>query len=77
MSTLTEIEAAAESLPQPDKEALFAFLAIRLGRTAVPAGETPSAVPGPRIAGLHAGTWEVEPDFDAPLPDEFWLGKEA
>lgn len=28
----------------------------------------------PRVAGLHAGTISVAPDFDAPLPDEFWTG---
>jgi len=31
--------------------------------------------PGKRIMGLHAGMWEVSDDFDAPLPDEFWLGE--
>ncbi len=46
-------------------------------------GDTPLAKlvpiesqPGKRIAGLHAGAWEVSDDFDAPLPDEFWLGEE-
>lgn len=29
-----------------------------------------------RIAPLHPGAWEVRADFDEPLPDEFWLGKE-
>jgi hypothetical protein len=29
----------------------------------------------PRIPGLHAGTTWVSDDFDAPLPDEFWLGE--
>lgn len=28
----------------------------------------------PRIAGLHQGSIRVHPDFDEPLPDEFWLG---
>lgn len=32
MTTLTEIEAAVESLPVPQQEALFSFLAARLGR---------------------------------------------
>ena len=31
----------------------------------------------PRIAGLHAGAWDVAPDFDEALLDEFWLGKDA
>jgi antitoxin (DNA-binding transcriptional repressor) of toxin-antitoxin stability system len=30
---------------------------------------------GKRIAGLHAGTAKISPDFDAPLPDEFWSGE--
>ena len=34
------------------------------------------ARPKQRIAPLHPGAWEVREDFDEPLPDEFWLGKE-
>ncbi|MFN8494381.1 MAG: type II toxin-antitoxin system Phd/YefM family antitoxin [Caldilineaceae bacterium] len=30
--------------------------------------------PTPRVAGLHAGMAWMSEDFDAPLPDEFWLG---
>ena len=30
--------------------------------------------PSQRIAGLHAGMAWMSDDFDAPLPDEFWLG---
>jgi antitoxin (DNA-binding transcriptional repressor) of toxin-antitoxin stability system len=44
-------------------------------------GDTPvarlvpfSAVPGSRVPGLHAGTAWLSPDFNAPLPDEFWTG---
>ena len=29
-----------------------------------------------RIAGLNRGTIWTSEDFDEPLPDEFWLGKE-
>jgi antitoxin (DNA-binding transcriptional repressor) of toxin-antitoxin stability system len=29
-----------------------------------------------RVAPLHPGAMEAGEDFDAPLPDEFWLGKE-
>ncbi len=28
-----------------------------------------------RIMGLHAGSMRMSDDFDAPLPDEFWLGE--
>jgi antitoxin (DNA-binding transcriptional repressor) of toxin-antitoxin stability system len=45
-------------------------------------GSTPRArlVPigspnGNRVAGLHAGAIQPAPDFDAPLPDEFWTGQ--
>jgi prevent-host-death family protein len=31
---------------------------------------------GPRIAGLNEGEAWISDDFDAELPDEFWLGKE-
>jgi hypothetical protein len=37
------------------------------------AGET--APDTPRVMGLHAGAWQISDDFDAPLPDEFWLGE--
>lgn len=30
---------------------------------------------GKRVAGLHAGSAQIAPDFDAPLPDGFWTGK--
>ncbi|MEM1269485.1 MAG: hypothetical protein AAGI08_05480 [Bacteroidota bacterium] len=29
-----------------------------------------------RVAGLGEGTVEMADDFDDPLPDSFWLGKE-
>ena len=75
MNTLAEIEAAVEALPQEQKKQLLAFLAARLGWT-LDRGDArnSSAV---RRAGLHAGAWQVAPDFDAPLPDEFWLGRDA
>ncbi len=36
----------------------------------------PQSIPSPRIADLHAGQTWVSEDFDAPLPDSFWLGEE-
>lgn len=69
MSTLAEIEAAADALPPEEAEQLLQHLAQRLAQKPEP--------PTERIAGLHAGAWELAPDFDDPLPDEFWLGKDA
>ena len=77
MSTLAEIEAAAEALPKEQKEQLLAFLAARLGWTLDRKGAGTSGSVSVRRAGLHAGAWQVAPDFDAPLPDEFWLGRDA
>jgi hypothetical protein len=30
-----------------------------------------------RLAGLYEGSVWMSDDFDEPLPDEFWLGKDA
>ena len=30
-----------------------------------------------RTPGLHAGLYWIADDFDAPLPDDFWLGADA
>jgi len=30
----------------------------------------------PRLPGLHTGGMTASDDFDAPLPDEFWNGRE-
>ena len=29
----------------------------------------------PRVLGLHQGQGWISEDFNAPLPDEFWLGE--
>lgn len=31
----------------------------------------------PRTPGLHAGRYWIADDFDAPLPDSFWLGTDG
>lgn len=35
----------------------------------------PCAAPVLRVPGLHADAIQTTPDFDAPLPDEFWTGQ--
>lgn len=30
----------------------------------------------PRVAGLSEGAATISDDFDAPLPDAFWIGKD-
>ena len=34
------------------------------------------AQPAKRISPLHPDAWQVREDFDQPLPEGFWLGKE-
>jgi antitoxin (DNA-binding transcriptional repressor) of toxin-antitoxin stability system len=35
-----------------------------------------SSPAAPRIPDLHPGAFQPSDDFDAPLPDGFWLGEE-
>jgi antitoxin (DNA-binding transcriptional repressor) of toxin-antitoxin stability system len=36
----------------------------------------PCIGPGSRVPGLHAGAIQAVPDFDAPLPEDFWAGQQ-
>ena len=45
-------------------------------RVQVQVDETAQAPTG-FVFGLHAGMMEMSADFDDPLPDSFWLGKDA
>ena len=57
---------------------------IRIARDQARRGEEISAEdarrlaeqPWKRIAPLHPGAWEVRGDFDQPLLEGFWMGKE-
>ena len=69
MSTLAEIEAAADTLPLDEVERLLQHLTARLSEKTKLAGK--------RIAELHPGAFQPAADFDAPLGDDFWLGKDA
>jgi antitoxin (DNA-binding transcriptional repressor) of toxin-antitoxin stability system len=65
-------------LPARLAEALA--LASAGGEVILLEGSTPRArlVPfgatTPRVAGLHPGALQPAPDFDVPLPDDFWAG---
>jgi antitoxin (DNA-binding transcriptional repressor) of toxin-antitoxin stability system len=66
-------------LPVRLEEALA--LASAGGEVILLDGSTPRArlvplTPTPeRVAGLHPGALQPTPDFDAPLPDDFWAGQ--
>ncbi len=70
MTTLAEIEAATEELPSWELQELVQRLNERLEKA-------PIEAPKERIAELHPGAMQMAPDFDDPLPDEFWLGDDA
>jgi hypothetical protein len=53
---------------------LAEFLEFLQFKETKPAG--PTAEKGERQAGLHPDAFVISDDFDAPLPDSFWLGEE-
>lgn len=75
MSTLLEIESAINQLSLPELAELEQIVRqeLRERRNARAADVTASS----RVLGLHAGAWAVAEDFDAPLPEDFWLGNDA
>ena len=44
-------------------------------RQMLSASSSEPSPPSPRVAGLNRGQTWVSDDFDAPLPDRFWLGQ--
>ena len=67
---LSELPRLSAEERQLVANALHDLTANRADLPVSPAGRT-------RIAGLHTGVWEVASDFDAPLPEKFWLGDDA
>ena len=61
-----------DQLPAELRQEVYDFAAFLLEKR----GEQISRQ-APRIAGLHEGQTIISDDFDEPLPDEFWLGKDA
>ena len=53
-----------------DGQDITGYLQQLAVREAQPAPQEPSAL---RTPGLHAGQYWIADDFDAPLPDSFWL----
>ena len=62
-----------------DERLRLASYALRIAHQLRTKREPGTDAPPPRErsgrqAGLHSGAALVSDDFDAPLPDEFWLG---
>lgn len=49
---------------------------VVIARASKPVARLVAVEPKPvqRVPGLHKGEFYMADDFDAPLPDEFWLG---
>ena len=67
MST-NEFNEVMDKLPSHLREQVYTFAQFLLAQ------EQPKRQE--RILGLHRGAMEASEDFDAPLPDSFWLGEE-
>ena len=71
MLELQEVIENIMALPL-DKKAYLAEILLR----DIDTRKTESAViPGKRTFGEYIGKIEMSDDFNAPLPDEFWLGE--
>jgi Protein of unknown function (DUF2281) len=73
-SAIESIVQELEKIPEPMQLSVLAFI-HSLDASATPENHHPSELP-PRILGLNRGAMKMSDDFDEPLPDKFWLGKE-
>jgi hypothetical protein len=77
MTTIDDVREAARQLSPVEQFQLIQELLHGLQQRYVPAATLSIDPPGtepPRVLGLHAGKLWMSDDFDAELPDEFWLG---
>ncbi len=52
-------------------------LALRESEADATGPDSGASGASPRTPGLHAGCYWIAEDFDAPLPDSFWLGADG
>ena len=70
--SLSDLTALLERLPPELRQEVFDFASyLAEKKTVRQAPETHKRVPG-----LQAGQLTPSDDFDEPLPDDFWLGRE-
>ena len=70
--------AALLDLARAGDEVLFAEGGKPVARLSVLVPAVPPSTPSasqPRVAGLHRGAVSMADDFDAALPESFWLGE--
>lgn len=75
MTTVQDVLTIATQLTPVEQLEVIQALSRALQQHYTATAAPPEVVPAhPRIAGLDRGTYWVSDDFDAELPDEFWLG---
>ena len=72
-TTLPELLALVEK----GKEVIIAKGKKPLAKLAPLARPQENGTKIPRVFGEYAGKIQLSADFDAPLPDKFWLGSDA
>ena len=65
-----------DQLPAELQKEVYNFAAFLLEKKRQPP-HTQKPPEKPRVMDLHKGQVWMSDDFDEPLPDEFWLGKDA
>ena len=67
-----DLHTLVDQLPADLQQEVYDFAAFLLKQRTE---QTPRQAP--RVMGLHEGQMDMSDNFDDPLPDEFWLGKDA
>ena len=74
MGTVELITEHTRRLPENVQREILNFVEFLCKKYSAPLAQF--TTPTTRQAGLHAGCAVMADDFDAPLPDDFWLGVE-
>jgi hypothetical protein len=74
MATVDLITEHTRRLPESVQREILNFVEFLFNKYSKISAQAPSVVK--RQAGLHSGSAVMADDFDAPLPDSFWLGAE-
>ena len=67
----SEFNEVLDKLPSHLREQVYIFAQFLLAQEEQGTDERQE-----RVLGLHLGAIETTEDFDAPLPESFWLGEE-
>ena len=66
----SEFNEVLDKLPSHLREQVYTFAQFLLAQ------EKGEVLRKERVLGLHPGAIKTTKDFDAPLPESFWLGEE-